>query len=144
MQAVYSAYEGTAINLCHEYNSDFTWVYFFGSIGSVIGPFLAAWTITDAVENDGENDYSLAFYVFDGFLIGAIILSLKLKVTMVHSEGQTKTMSQRLAELMEILNAPAILFFAIIFFGGFVWGVYDTYLLLYLQDELKATSQLLS
>ena len=53
MQTVYTAYEGTAIRICDEYNSDFTWVYFFGNIGSVIGPFLASLTIKDAVEGSG-------------------------------------------------------------------------------------------
>ena len=53
MQSVYAAFEGTAMRQCREYNSDFSWVVFYSSIGSVIGPFLASVTIEDAVEGSG-------------------------------------------------------------------------------------------
>ena len=53
MQSVYAAYEGTAMRQCREYNSDFSWVVFYGSIGAVIGPFLASITIEDAVDGSG-------------------------------------------------------------------------------------------
>ena len=53
MQSVYAAFEGTAMRQCREYNSDFSWVVFYSSIGSVIGPFLASVTIEDAVDGSG-------------------------------------------------------------------------------------------
>ena len=53
MQSVYAAFEGTAMRQCREYNSDFSWVVFYSSIGSVIGPFLASITIEDAVDGSG-------------------------------------------------------------------------------------------
>ena len=53
MQSVYSAFEGTAMRQCREFNSDFTWIVFYGSVGSIFGPFLAAITIEDAVQGSG-------------------------------------------------------------------------------------------
>ena len=53
MQSVYAAFEGTAMWQCREYNSDFSWVVFYSSIGSALGPFLAAITIKDAVDGSG-------------------------------------------------------------------------------------------
>ena len=50
MLSVYSAYEGTALRQCQEFNSDFSWVYLYGNIGSALGPFIASLTIKDAVE----------------------------------------------------------------------------------------------
>ena len=58
MQSVYAAYEGTAMRQCREYNSDFSWVVFYGSIGAVIGPFLASITIEDAVDGSGGKEFS--------------------------------------------------------------------------------------
>lgn len=85
-----------------------------------------------------ENDYTLAFYIFDAFLLVTILISFKLKVTL-----KTEVISKR-REILKLFNLPAIVFFAILFFGGILWGVHDTYLLIYLQDELGASSQLLS
>ena len=59
MQSVYTAFDGTAMQQCHEYNSDFTWVSFYSSMGSVLGPFLAAYTIMDAEEGSGGKSASI-------------------------------------------------------------------------------------
>ena len=53
MLSCYAAYEGTAMRQAREFNSDFSWVYLYGSIGSTLGPFLASFTIIDAIEGSG-------------------------------------------------------------------------------------------
>ena len=67
MQSVYAAFEGTAMRQCREYNSDFSWVVFYSSIGSVIGPFLASVTIEDAVEGSGGKILRISLFQ-SGFL----------------------------------------------------------------------------
>ena len=62
MQSVYAAFEGTAMRQCREYNSDFSWVVFYSSIGAVIGPFLASITIEDAVEGSGGKILRVSFF----------------------------------------------------------------------------------
>ena len=62
MQSVYAAFEGVAMRQCREFNSDFSWVVFYGSIGSAVGPFLASITIEDAAEGSGGKPSFMLFY----------------------------------------------------------------------------------
>ena len=145
MQSVYSAYEGTALRQCKEYNSDFSWVNFYATLASAVGPLLASITIQDAVEVGEENNYTLAFYIFDGFLFLALLISFKLKVNLGTSELDQESKIERKKEnrraLKDLVNPSALIFFGILFGGGAMWGVHDTYLLIYLQNDLGASSQ---
>ncbi len=106
-----------------------------------------------------ENDYSLAIYVGDGFLFLALLISTKLKVTLrpetdaaddakstkdhdKKNEEQQRRKETRNA-LLKIINPTTLIFFGLVFTNGLVRGVDGTYVSLYLQDELGASSQLL-
>ena len=43
--------------------------------------------------------------------------------------------------LRDLVNPSALIFFGILFGGGAMWGIHDTYLLIYLQNDLGASSQ---
>ena len=58
-------------------------------------------------------------------------------------EKEEKKKKNRKA-IKELFNWPILIFFGILFQGGVMWGVLDTYLFIYLQDELNASSQLIS
>ena len=120
----------------------------YSSLAAAFGPLISSLTIKDAEEGSGEeNDYSIAFYAYDACLLVALLISLKLKVTMNatdNSDGDKKQKKkENRQEIRELFNSSALIFFAIIFQGGLMWGVRDTYLFIYLQEELKASSQLL-
>ena len=120
----------------------------YSSLAAAFGPLISSLTIKDAEEGSGEeNDYSIAFYAYDACLFVALLISLKLKVTMTakdKSDGDKKQKKkENRQEIRELFNSSALIFFAIIFQGGLMWGVRDTYLFIYLQEELKASSQLL-
>ena len=119
---------------------------FYSNIAAAFGPLVASLTIRDS--ETGENDYSIAFYAYDACLFIALLISLKLKVTM-SSKEETKDLDkkqkkkQNRKELRELFNPSALIFFGIIFQGGVMWGIRDTFLFIYLQEELEASSQLL-
>jgi hypothetical protein len=45
--------------------------------------------------------------------------------------------------LRQLFSPSALIYFGLIFNGGLLWGVHDTYLQLYLQEDLGASSQML-
>ena len=85
-----------------------------------------------------ETNYSILFYACDVFLVIAAIMSLWLKVEMEKS-GQTTKESLKM-----LWTRPTIIFFSFMLILGYGWGVRDTYLFAYLQDELGASSSLIS
>ena len=145
----YSSLDGTALRQSREFNSDYSWVMIYSSLAAAFGPLISSLTIKDAEEGSGEeNDYSIAFYTYDACLFVALLISLKLKVTMTAKDDTTEEdkkgkKKKNRKEIRELFNSSALIFFAIIFQGGLMWGVRDTYLFIYLQEELKASSQLL-
>ena len=79
------------------------------------------------------------------------MISFKLKITLGYGD-QTKNPERSWSEIIKensmalkkLFNLPALIFFGILFHGGALWGVHDTYLLIYLQNELGASSKLVS
>ena len=53
--ACFSSFDGTSLQQCREYNSDYAWVTFYANIAGAIGPFVASLTIKDAPEGSGGN-----------------------------------------------------------------------------------------
>lgn len=144
----FSAFDGTALRQAREFNSDYTWVTFYGTIASGLAPFLSAYTIKDAPEgSDEENDYTMAFYVADGLYLITLIMSLFVKVNPVSDDNPDKDgdkKDDKKKEIKGLFSPSALIFFAIIFQGGIMWGVKDTYFFVYLQDELKADSAMIA
>ena len=91
-----------------------------------------------------ENDYSMAFYVSDAFYLVALLVSLTVKVNM-GSENQNISKKQKKKEnrkaIKQLFTPSAWIFFAMIFQGGLMWGIKDTYLFVYFQENLGASSQ---
>ena len=85
-----------------------------------------------------ETDYSILFYACDIFLVIAAAMTVWLKVDMEKSGQTTKESLKRL------WTKPAVILFLFVFTLGYGWGVRDTYLFAYLQDELGASSSLIS
>jgi hypothetical protein len=88
--------------------------------------------------------------MYDGCLFMALLISLKLKVTMGHGDssddgtgGLDMKKKETIKALRQLVSPSAIIFFGLIFNGGLLWGVHDTYLHLYLQEYLGASSQML-
>ena len=85
-----------------------------------------------------ETDYSLAFYIADGFMVLACLVALKLKVTLERSDVKVTE------SLRKIFSVPSVMFFCLTFCNGWAWGVHDTYLYVYIQEDLGGSSALIS
>ena len=80
----------------------------------------------------------------DGCWFIALLISLTLKVTMTSSPTTTKDQKKENRKALKQLFSPsALIFYGIIFQSGIMWGVKDTYMGVYLQDTLGASSQML-
>ncbi len=170
MISCYSSLDGTALRQCKEFGSHYTWILFYATIAAAIGPLLAGATIKDAPEGSGgnllvllferlekdifvseENDYKIAFYLYDGCLFLALLISLKLKVTLGSGgdEGENeidlkkKRKKETREALKQIFSKPALIFFGLLFNNGLLWGVVDAYVLVYLQEYLGASSEMI-
>lgn len=86
----------------------------------------------------GKTNYDIAFYISDGFIVATAVLVLFLDVRLEKS-GQKVWKS-----LKQIVSLPALLFLGLVFINGFLWGIHDTYLLIYLDETMEASSQLIS
>ena len=85
-----------------------------------------------------STDYSILFYMYDGYFLLAAVLMIWLSVTLERSGQST------LEALKKIWNKSALIVFSLLFILGIQWGVQDSYVLVYLTDEMGASSQLTS
>ena len=84
-------------------------------------------------------DYSIAFYISDGFLLLTVLIAiLKLNVTV------QKTGQPIMTSLQSVISVPSLLLFFLVSLAGFGWGIHDTYLYVYLNEELKAPTAYMS
>ncbi len=86
----------------------------------------------------GQNDYTLAYYVNDGFLVLTCLIVLLLHVQK-HQEVEKTSKAIR-----KIFSFPALILFGILAMTGFMFGARDSLYAIYLQDELGADTQLIS
>ena len=92
----------------------------------------------------------MAFYLYDGCLFVALLISLKLKVTLGFGsdddnsdEAKKRNKKETRRALKQIFSKPALIFYGMLFQNGVLWGVYDTYVIIYLQEYLGASSELI-
>ena len=78
-----------------------------------------------------------------------MLVSLAVKVNMrlddppgTPTTSKSKKKENRKA-IRQLFSPSALIFFAMIFQGGLMWGVKDTYFFVYLQDTLLASSEFL-
>ena len=87
-----------------------------------------------------ENDYSTAFYVSDAFFLVALLVSLTVRVTDSSEEPKNSGKHQKKENrkaLKQLFSPSALIFFAMIFQGGLMWGIKDTYFSVYLQGDIS-------
>ena len=77
--------------------------------------------------------------------MAAILISLNLKVNLDRKVGVTPASDEHEKKEMkkenrkaikELFNWPILIFFGILFHGGAIYGVIDTYLFIYLQSGI--------
>ena len=76
--------------------------------------------------------------MYDGYFLLAAVLMIWLNVTLERSGQST------LEALKKIWNKSALIVFSLLFILGIQWGVQDSFVLVYLTDEMGASSQLTS
>jgi sugar phosphate permease len=87
-----------------------------------------------------ENDYSTAFYVSDAFFLVALLVSLTVRVTSSSKEPKNSGKHQKKENrkaIKQLFSPSALIFFAMIFQGGLMWGIKDTYFFVYLQGDIS-------
>ena len=71
-------------------------------------------------------------------MVLACLVALKLKVTLERSDVKVTE------SLRKIFSVPSVMFFCLTFCNGWAWGVHDTYLYVYIQEDLGGSSALIS
>lgn len=139
MNCAYSLLDSTSVTLAKRHDSDYSQVLIFNQLGSTLGPLLCAWIIQDPA-NDSQDEiyYSLAFYVADGFFLLGCLLSLKLDVTLERTGEKTSK------SLGQLITKPSVLLFILVGINGLGWGIHDSYLNVYLQEELGSPTDFIS
>jgi hypothetical protein len=85
-----------------------------------------------------ETDFRPVFYVMTAFLALTTLLVLKLKVSRIDTKEKT------INSLRKIATKPAIVLYFLVGMMGFGWGIQDSYLIVYLQKEMQATTAIIS
>jgi hypothetical protein len=98
----------------------------------------------------------MMYYVNDGILLLTLLVVLfKVDLTSEEDEKTEKTTenTEKTTEINQetgwravgkLINIPSVVLFFGVFITGFQWGIHDTFLFIYLQRDLGASSQLIS
>ena len=122
----YSVFDGASVRLANLHNSKYSYIKIYHSAFQIVAPFLAALTIKDSDEIGGtglENayqftqklpsaisfsDYSVLYYVMDGFLF-LTILTVAFKVDFRVDRKEVKN-DNLLVVLKNIWSIPMAIF----------------------------------
>ena len=123
-----------------KHDSNYNYIFFYVIAFQALSPLVSSLTIKDT---QGTEDYSLMYFVSDGILFIALLIFL-FAVDFTNPNTTNGKQEPLTEALPKLLSVP----FLILIFGTFVtglqWGIHDSFLFLYLQEDLKADSKLLS
>ncbi|XP_065567359.1 uncharacterized protein LOC136031641 isoform X3 [Artemia franciscana] len=131
-------FDAIVLSMVKEHNGDYGKQRFFSMLGlgsiSPLSGVLVDWFSSIK----GSRDYSVIFYFSDVFLFIVILLVWKLDVKAEKTQG---SFFKNLQKLITIPEIPVFLFFMVLL--GSNWGLTDSYLFIFLTDELNAPVSLL-
>lgn len=138
----FSILDGLSLREAARHNSKYAYIIFYSILAQAISPFISGWTIKDL--SDGSSDYSLMYYVADGImLLCMIVIMWKFNVKAERKKESSSELSG-LRALPKLLSIPSMVLALGVATTGLQWGVHDTFLFLYLQNDLGASSALIA
>ena len=90
-----------------------------------------------------ETDYSKSVYFFNAILAFVIVVAIFLKVNLRKEADESKTEREKKKEhrkqLKKLFTPSILIFFALVASSGLSWGIKDSYLNIYLVQEMNAS-----
>ena len=123
-----------------KHGSHYNYIFFYVIAFQALSPLVSSLTIKGS---NGTKDYSVMYFVSDGILFLALLVFLTgvdFSSPKISDEKQ-EPLRQALPKLWSV---PFITLIFGTFVTGLQWGIHDSFLFLYLQEDLKADSKLLS
>ena len=140
----FSTFDGVSQLQAAKHHSKYNYILFYTIAVQAISPFFSSLTITD--NEDGTSNYLNTYWVSDGILFLAFIVCIFL----VDFEANDKEIIESQPQeplgkaLPKLFSVPFLVLMFGIFVSGLQWGVHDSFLFLYLKEDLNADSDLLS
>ena len=160
---VFSIFDGASVQLANEHGGTYSEILKYSLLAAVISTFLPSLVMTKtASKTEGDQDlpasrvkpdlstnplsspslrntgYELLFYINDGFVVVTSLFAVGLRVKKI------KTGEQTLDSLKMIVTKPAFLLYGLVALFGFGWGVESSFLVVYLQRTMHATTHIIS
>ena len=126
-----------------KHGSHYNYIFFYVIAFQALSPLVSSFTIKDS---NGTKDYFVMYFVSDGILFLALfvfLIGVDFTGPKIPDDGNEKQepLSQALPKLWSV---PFITLIFGTFVTGLQWGIHDSFLFLYLQEDLNADSQMLS
>ena len=90
-----------------------------------------------------ETDYSRSVYFFNAILGFVIVVAIFLKVNLRKEADESKTEREKKKEhrkqLKKLFTPSILIFLALVASSGLSWGIKDSYLNIYLVQEMNAS-----
>ena len=90
-----------------------------------------------------ETDYSKSVYFFNAILAFVIVVAIFLKVNLRNEAEKNKTEKEKKKEhrkqLKKLFTPSILIFLALVASSGLSWGIKDSYLNIYLVQEMNAS-----
>ena len=133
---VFSIFDGASVQLANEHGGTYSEILKYALLAAAISTFLPSLVMKKTASK--TEGYELLFYINDGFIVATALFVLGLKVKKI------KTGEQTLDSLKMILTKPALLLYGLVAVFGFGWGVENSFLAVYLQESMHATTRIIS
>ena len=141
----FGTFDGVSQLQAAKHHSKYNYILFYTIAAQAISPLFSSWTITDNA--DGTSDYLPMYLVSDGILFLAFIACMffvDFEATDKEIEDLKASPEPLVKALPKLFSLPFLVLMFGIFVSGLQWGIHDSFLFLYLKEDLNADSDLLS
>ena len=139
----FGTFDGVSALQAAKHHSKYNYILFYTIAAQAISPLFSSLTITDNA--DGTSDYLPMYLVSDGILFLAFLACIFLvDFEATDKDLQAPQQEPLVKALPKLFSVPFLVLMFGIFVSGLQWGIHDTYVFLYLKEDLKADSDLLS
>ena len=141
----FSTFDGVSQLQAAKHHSKYNYIIFYNIAAQAISPLFSSWTITDNA--DGTSDYFTMYLVTDGILFIAFlacIFFVDFKAEDKESQDLQAPQEPLMKALPKLFSVPFLVLMFGIFVSGLQWGIHDSFVFLYLKEDLNADSDLLS
>jgi len=139
INAGYSIMDAFSLECARKHNGSYNMIFIWQSVLAGIAPTIGGYLIKDSDDPNVESDYSLNFYVADCMMVFCAAMTL-LTLNVHVKTGENQSM---IKNLKKMANPAIMIYFGLVLITGICFGTTDTYVNLYLQEELGAPSSMI-